>query len=130
MKALIAEGGCEERDDIVQAFKVCLSDCELTITDSGRRCLDMVKDERPDVVILGLNLADMSGFDVIEKIHGCSEVPVIVVSYISDGHEVVRAFDLGADGYIVRPIRQLEFMARVGAVLRRVSVYQNIMGGG
>jgi len=66
VEALIAESDFETLDNISQAFKICLPDCKLVTTDSGKQCLDMVKDKCPDVVILGIDLADMSGFDAIE----------------------------------------------------------------
>ena len=118
MKALIAESNCEESDNIVMAFNLCLPNFELITADTGKQCLDMVKNNSLDMVILG-DLADMSGLDVIEKIRADSEVPVILLSNIYDEPSVVKAFDLGADGYMTKPFHQLELVARVKAILRR-----------
>ena len=118
MKALIAESNCEESDNIVMAFNLCLPNFELITADTGKQCLDMVKNNSLDMVILG-DLADMSGLDAIEKIRADSEVPVILLSNIYDEPSVVEAFDLGADGYMTKPFHQLELVARVKAILRR-----------
>jgi len=118
MKALIAESNCEESDNIVMAFNLCLPNFELITADTGKQCLDMVKNNSLDMVILG-DLADMSGLDAIEKIRAGSEVPVILLSNIYDEPSVVKAFDLGADGYMTKPFHQLELVARVKAILRR-----------
>ena len=118
MKALIAESNCEESDNIVMAFNLCLPNFELITADTGKQCLDMVKNNSLDMVILG-DLADMSGLDAIEKIRADSEVPVILLSNIYDEPSVVKAFDLGADGYMTKPFHQLELVARVKAILRR-----------
>jgi len=118
MKALIAESNCEESDNIVMAFNLCLPNFELITADTGKQCLDMVKDNSLDMVILG-DLAGMSGLDAIEKIRAGSEVPVILLSNIYDEPSVVKAFDLGADGYMTKPFHQLELVARVKAILRR-----------
>ena len=118
MKALIAESNCEESDNIVMAFNLCLPNFELITADTGKQCLDMVKNNSLDMVILG-DLADMSGIDAIEKIRADSEVPVMVLSNIDDELLVVKAFDLGVDGYMTKPFHQLELIARVRVILRR-----------
>ena len=82
----------------------------------------MVKEKCPDIVILGLNLADVSSLDVIKQIRCCSEVPVIVTSYIDDSNKVAEALEFGADGYMTKSIRRLELAARVKVVLRRSKV--------
>jgi len=118
MKALIAESNNETVDDISLVFNMCLPHLKMITTDSGKECLDMVKNNSPDVIILG-DLEDMSGLDVIEKIRADSEVPVILLSNIYDEPSVVEAFDLGADGYMTKPFHQLELIARVRVILRR-----------
>ena len=118
MKALIAESNCEESDSMVIALNMCFPNFELMTADTGRQCLDMVKDKCPDIVILG-DLTDTSGFDVIKQIRSYSEVPVMVLSHISDEPEMAKAFEMGADGYMVKPFHRLELMARVRSLIRR-----------
>lgn len=118
MKALIAESNCEELDSMVMALNICFPNFELMTADTRKRCLDMVKDKCPDIVILG-DLTDTSGFDVIKQIRSYSEVPVMVLSHISDEPEMAKAFEMGADGYMVKPFHQREFVTRLRALLRR-----------
>jgi two-component system KDP operon response regulator KdpE len=75
--------------------------------------------ERPDLVILDLNLPDLGGSDVLERIRSWSNVPVIVLSIQADEHEKVRLLGLGADDYVVKPFGIAELLARVEAALRR-----------
>lgn len=119
MNVLIVESDYEARDNIIEAFKIYLPDCRLVTTDSGKKCLDIVKDQCPDIVMLGLELADMSGFDVIEQIRGCSEVPIMVLSHKRDEPRMAKAFDMGVDGYMVKPFHNLELVARVRSLIRR-----------
>jgi DNA-binding response OmpR family regulator len=119
MKALIADNDPEAIEHISQAFDMYFPDSELLTTDSGRECLDMVREKCPDIVILGLNLADVPSFDVIEQIRCCSEALVIVTSYIDDGNKAAKAFTAGADGYMTKSIRRNELAARVKALIRR-----------
>jgi DNA-binding response OmpR family regulator len=121
MKALIVESNFETVDDITMAFNICFPDWKLVTTDSGKQCLDLVRDNSFGMVILG-DLADMSGVDVIRQIRGCSEVPVMMLSSINDEPVVVKAFDMGADGYMTKPFHQLELVVRVRSILRRKQI--------
>ncbi len=92
----------------------------LSILDSGEKCLDYIKsDECPDVVILGMQLIDMSGLDLVEKIRDDSDVPVIMLSNDKDIYTLVKAFDSGVNDYIVFPLNEAIFMARLKALIRR-----------
>ena len=81
-----------------------------------------MKTDSPDIVILDLNLPDIDGFDVLKQIRCCSEVPVVVLSFFNYEADIIKSLELGADEYIVKPFRQLEFMARVRALLRKSSL--------
>lgn len=90
----------------------------------------------PDVILLDLGLPDMDGVEIIKKIRGWSNVPIIVVSARSEDKDKVDALDAGADDYLTKPFSVEELLARVRVALRRVrydaekvgedaSVYQN-----
>ena len=74
---------------------------------------------KPDLIILNLNLPDMEGSEVLERIRSWSNVPVIVLSIQSDEQEKVRLLRLGADDYVVKPFGMSELLARSEAALRR-----------
>lgn len=121
MKALIAERDCKVVDDIAPAFNLSFPDWELIKTESGKECLDIAKNNSLDLVILGLDLADMSGFDVLKEIRSFSDTAIIALSSKNDGMGIVKALHLGADQCLVKPFSQLELMAHIKALLRRVS---------
>ena len=73
----------------------------------------------PDLVILDLNLPDLEGSDVLERLRSWSNVPVIVLSIESDEEEKVRLLRAGADDYVVKPFGIAELLARSDAALRR-----------
>jgi two-component system KDP operon response regulator KdpE len=75
--------------------------------------------EKPDLIILDLNLPDLDGSEVLERIRSWSNVPIIVLSIQSDEHEKVRLLKLGADDYVVKPFGISELLARGEAALRR-----------
>jgi DNA-binding response OmpR family regulator len=119
MLALVSCNDKYLQDDIIDAFNKHLPHLGVITTDSAEECLEIVKDNSLDLVILEDELADGSGLDVIEQIRDFSDVPIIVLSHIRGGFTVARAFDMGADGYMTTPVRQLEFIARIRAILRR-----------
>lgn len=73
----------------------------------------------PDVIILDLGLPDMDGVDIIRKVRGWSQVPIIVVSARSEDKDKVDALDAGADDYLTKPFSIDEFLARLRVALRR-----------
>jgi two-component system KDP operon response regulator KdpE len=74
---------------------------------------------QPDVVVLDLGLPDGDGFEVLAALRTWSPVPVLVLSVRAGEAEKVRAFDLGADDYVVKPFGMPELLARIRAALRR-----------
>jgi two-component system, OmpR family, KDP operon response regulator KdpE len=73
----------------------------------------------PDLIILDLNLPDLEGSEVLERIRSWSNVPIIVLSIQADEQEKVRLLRLGADDYVVKPFGISELLARSEAALRR-----------
>jgi two-component system KDP operon response regulator KdpE len=75
----------------------------------------------PELVVLDLGLPDRDGFEVLAALREWSAVPVLVLSVMNREGEKVRAFDLGADDYVVKPFGMPELLARLRAALRRRS---------
>jgi two-component system, OmpR family, KDP operon response regulator KdpE len=73
----------------------------------------------PDIVILDLALPDLHGTEVLERLRSWSNVPVIILSVVSDEDEKVRLLQAGADDYVVKPFGMAELLARSEAALRR-----------
>jgi len=81
--------------------------------------LELFRRNTPDVVVLDLGLPDGDGLDVIRELReGGSAAPIIVLSSRTDEAGKVRALDLGADDYVIKPFGVEEFLARLRAALR------------
>ena len=87
--------------------------------DKGEQGILSAASQRPDIILLDLGLPDMDGVDIIRKIRGWSEMPIIVVSARSEDRDKVEALDAGADDYLTKPFSIDELLARLRAALRR-----------
>ncbi len=81
--------------------------------------LRLVEEERPNLVLLDLMLPGVDGIDLMKEIKDGSDVPVIFVSAYGQDQLVARAFEMGADDYVVKPFSPTELVARIRAALRR-----------
>jgi len=88
---------------------------------SGAAFINALKRDTFDLLVLDWNLPDTSGIDVLiwAREHLEGRPPVLFITSRGEEEDIVRALDLGADDYLVKPIRVAELRARVGALLRR-----------
>ena len=88
---------------------------------SAQAALQVAVAQQPDLVVLDLGLPDREGFDVLSALREWTRIPVFVLSVRSREAEKIRAFELGADDYVVKPFGMPELLARIkAALLRRV----------
>lgn len=96
---------------------------------SGGEAIDVLAASRPDVVLLDVVLPDMSGYDVCRRVRGGDAVndpwdpdlPIIMLSAKAEHTDRVRGLNRGADDYVTKPFHYPELLARIGAVLKRVT---------
>ena len=96
---------------------------------NGGEAIDALAASRPDVVLLDVVLPDMSGYDVCRRVRGGDAVndpwdpdlPIIMLSAKAEHTDRVRGLNRGADDYVTKPFHYPELLARIGAVLKRVS---------
>lgn len=86
----------------------------------GDTGLEMAFSEKPDLVLLDLNLPGLDGMDVAEEIHKAIDIPIIIVTARVEESDRLNGLNSGADDYISKPFSPRELVARVKAVLRRV----------
>lgn len=89
-------------------------------TDLGEEGIDLAKRNDYDLILLDLNLPDMSGFDVLRDIRSANiTTPIIIESGTRNVDAKARALDGGADDYMTKPFEKDELLARCTAVVRR-----------
>lgn len=95
---------------------------EVTTAASGEDGLHLWRAVRPDVIVLDLMLPGLSGLDVCTRIRAHDQVPIIMATARGDDVDIVVGLELGADDYVVKPVRAQVLNARVRAVLRRTAL--------
>lgn len=91
------------------------------IATDGEEALKLFEENSPAAVLLDVMMPKMDGYEVCRKIRAKSNVPIILVTARGEGFEKIMGLDIGADDYIVKPFSPSEVMARLRAVLRRMT---------
>jgi len=108
---------------IRRLLRLYLTDAGFTVAEApdGEAAIDQVRRGGIDLVLLDLMLPGMDGFEVCRRLEEISSVPVIMITARGDEAHRVTGLELGADDYVVKPFSPAEVVARVRAVMRRVS---------
>lgn len=87
----------------------------ITASD-GQMAIEAIGKEKPDLILLDVNMPNMSGFEVVKEIKKCSlyrEIPVIFLTAMNDIGNIVKGFEVGGSDYIIKPFNREELMARI-----------------
>jgi DNA-binding response OmpR family regulator len=94
---------------------------EVMEASTGEEGLFTLAERDVGVVLLDIMLPDVDGFEVCRQIRRRSDAPVIMVTAMTDSHDVVAGLEAGADDYITKPFVPKELAARIRALLRRTT---------
>ena len=104
---------------------------EFEYSKSGKDGLAMISAKAPDVIILDLLLPDMHGFDILTRLRrdsNFSHIPVIVITAKNELGDKLKAFELGADDYLIKPLQPEELVARMRILARRGRAMKIVSG--
>jgi two-component system KDP operon response regulator KdpE len=118
MKVLLVDDDEEIINIVKLTFRVGWPEAEVIPERLGQRAIELTLSEVPDLVVLDLGLPDISGFEVLQEIRRFSDIPVVILTVSNDEVNVVRGLEMGATDYVVKPFRQMEFLARLKAASR------------
>ena len=91
----------------------------------GREALSRLSSEHWDIVLMELQGLGMNGYELLKGIrHRLPKLPIFILSSRSDREDQMRAFELGADDYILKPFSMDLLICRMEAVLRRIRAYE------
>lgn len=86
---------------------------------TGKDGVDMIANENYQLIVLDVMMPGMNGFETLEKIRGISNIPILMLTARNDSGSKVKGLRLGADDYLTKPFNMTEFIARVVALIRR-----------
>jgi two-component system KDP operon response regulator KdpE len=86
---------------------------------NGEEALDMLKEQKADLVILDVNMPGMNGLETCRAMRSFTEVPIVMLTVRDAESDKVEALDAGADDYVTKPFGSPELLARIRAALRR-----------
>jgi two-component system, cell cycle response regulator CtrA len=105
-----------------RSIKLMLTHANLNVycTDMGEDGVDLAKLYDYDLILLDLNLPDMSGHDVLRQVRQARvETPILILSGSDDTESKLKGFGFGADDYLTKPFHREELVARIHAIIRR-----------
>ncbi len=116
----------DDAPDVIESVRLGFTlqwrEVDVLSASTGESGLDLVENERPDLVLLDIGLPDIDGYQVLRRIRDFSDVPVVMLTARDDTMDLVKGLELGADDYVTKPFNHLELLARVKAVLRRLDM--------
>lgn len=94
-------------------------------TTTGQECMELLEEEKFDLLILDINLPDINGFTILEKLHEQKRmIPTIYISALIDIEDIQRAFDIGCHDYLKKPFHLKELTIRINKILKTSIVPQ------
>jgi two-component system OmpR family response regulator len=103
----------------VLTFALGKAGMETVEAGDGEAALEQVEREKPDLVVLDINMPRMDGLEVCRRLRASGDVPILFLSSREDEIDRVVGLELGADDYVVKPFSPREVVARVSAILKR-----------
>ena len=92
---------------------------EVITGSDGLEAVKLVREEKPDLLVLDVMMPNMDGMTACSKIREFSSIPIILLTAKTDDMDKLMGFDHGADDYLTKPFNILELKARIRALLRR-----------
>ena len=111
----------EDDDAMASALEAAVVSAGHKATRVSRGTDALLVHRKFDVILLDLGLPDLDGLDVLRKLRQVTQCPILILTARDDERSVVLGLRLGADDYLVKPVKLVELLARIEAVTRRMA---------
>ena len=126
MKLLVVDDAAEVVEAVTISCMLQWRETEILGAADGEAGLDLLERERPDLVLLDIAMPGIDGYETLRRIRAFSDVPVIMLTARDGTLDKVKGLELGADDYVTKPFDHLELLARIKALLRRLTMPQPV----
>jgi CheY-like chemotaxis protein len=109
-----------ENLELLEAYLEDL-DCRTIPATDGPEALEIVKSDKPDLILLDIMMPKMSGFEVCRKVKGdpdTADIPIIMVTALNEYGDMQRGVDCGTDDFVSKPVNKIELLTRVRTMLK------------
>jgi len=106
-----------------------LSEYDVIDTASGREALDIVEEEKVDLILLDIMMPDINGYEVCKKLKSnasTKDIPVVFITAKTDEKSIERAYSVGGSDYVTKPFRPKELLARINRELQLKSYQEEL----
>jgi len=112
----------DDEPQIRRVMRTTLTSQGYMVTDArtGEEALDRLREDKPDLILLDMNLPGMGGLETCRAIRGGSDAAIVMLTVRNTEQDKVDALDAGADDYVTKPFNTRELLARIRAALRRL----------
>ena len=112
----------EQKINDILAFSLGKDGYKTLSAFDGVKGLEMALKENPDLILLDVMLPGMDGFEVCRKVREKSQVPIIMLTALSDEENQLKGFEQQIDDYIPKPFSPKILLCKIAAILRRRTV--------
>jgi CheY-like chemotaxis protein len=106
-------------------------DLEVLVAEDGKQTLKCIRRDNPDIVLLDVMMPELDGFEVLQELRRqplTHDLPVILVTAVTDDDSIRQGYQLGANDYITKPFKVAELVARVNNLIK-AAAYQQLARG-
>ncbi|NLD27584.1 MAG: Cyclic di-GMP phosphodiesterase response regulator RpfG [bacterium ADurb.Bin270] len=121
----------DDNPTIIELLKSQLKayDFDLQVAYDGEEALEKIRNRAPDLVLLDLMMPKISGFEICKRIKenkNTQFIPIIVITALHEQHDKLRAIELGADDFLIKPINKIELITRIKSLLRMKLLHDDV----
>ncbi|PRX25274.1 response regulator receiver domain-containing protein [Orenia metallireducens] len=112
----------EDSKNIVTVLKICLTNAgyEVKVVSDGVDAVDTAFEWEPDLILLDIKIPKMNGFlvcETLKKDESTAQIPILMMSAKAEEEDIKKAYDLGADDYIIKPVEPNKLLEKIASYL-------------
>lgn len=107
--------------ELLEAYLEDAANISTLRATNGQECLRIVREEKPDLVLLDIMMPNMSGYEVCKALRAddqTRDIPIILVTALHEMADVELGMDVGANDFLTKPVNRVDLLTRINTLLR------------